>query len=117
MDGLVGVQSQIHSPPTVCIDERRHPVTNIVADSADVFDRFAFGIIERPIIPLQPGYEGALVAASHRHQQECAGCELFGELLRSALSDVDADFAHRVNDLRMHAVTGLRLASPVSATG
>ena len=95
------------SMPAIGVNQCRDPVANLVAYPTDLSYRFALGVLEWPIVAFEPRNVRALVAAPHRHQEERAGCELLGQLLRPPCRHVDADLAHDVDDLWMHAVPGL----------
>ena len=40
------------SMPAIGVNQRRDPVANLVADSPNLLDRLAFGILEWPIVAL-----------------------------------------------------------------
>ena len=74
---------------------------HFVANPADLGQGLDLGDREGPIVTLQSWDIGALVAASHRHDEKGVRAELFGQLLRAMGSRIDTEFAHDLDDFGM----------------
>src|SRR6187402_2734699 len=81
---------------------------DLVADLADALERLAVRVVELPVDVALPGDEGAGIAAAHRHHHVRPLGVGAVELARDAVGDVDAELAHHVDDLRVHALRGVR---------
>ena len=77
-------------------------LTDFIANSSHFFDRPTLGIVQRPVVLLEARDEWTFVAAAHRDQERRSLCELAGEALRSIPPDLQARFAHHIDNDRVH---------------
>src|SRR5262245_4995476 len=91
------------SPPSASIDERRYSLTNLIANFPHLIGWKALRIAERPINNLKAGHVRTRVTASHRHEERRSAREFVGQSPWPLCTQVDARFAHHVDDFRMHA--------------
>ena len=54
-------------PPFLC-EERLGSLTDLVTNITNPFDGLFLRILERPIVSLEAGHDGAGLSASHRHE-------------------------------------------------
>ena len=86
-----------------------------VSDPTNVRNRFALGIVKRPVVALGSGHDGARLTAAHHHQDIRSRRHFVREHLRFNPRDVNTDLTHHFDDFRVNA--GARLRSGGDGAG
>jgi SAM-dependent methyltransferase len=87
--------------------ERGYPLTDVVAQRANLVNRSAFGVRQIPIDVALTGNVRARVTASHRDNNVCLFCQLLRQHGSLLIGYVDPDCAHDGDNLGMHFIRGL----------
>src|SRR6185295_5436788 len=87
-------------------DQLDHPSLDLVAGRANLLQRPPLRVLQLPVEVAGAGDVGALVAAAHRHHEVGPFGVLGAELVGDAAREVDAELAHRLDHLGVHALAG-----------